>query len=259
MWFLVLAPLAAGLICLAIADLRRQVALSIVACLAALGGLIALWTGRLTDPGTELILPGIRFALSSEGIGVILAGFALLLWLASLLFSLSWFKAHQDNRRYMLLLGATCTGILITFLGGDFLTLFLGFEMMSLASWGLVIHTQTEEAYSAGGLYLYLGVGGGLLLLTSLAMIYHYTGSFAFNPVFPDHAPVDTIALLMLAGFGVKAGMVPVHIWLPEAHPAAPVPASALLSGILIKTGAYGVLRTLGMASSLPKSSVPWA
>lgn len=253
MWFLVLAPLVAGLLCLAIEDLRRQVALSIIACLAAVGGLVSLWTGWLKDPGTELVLPGIRLTLSSEGIGLILAGFALLLWLASLLFSLSWFKAHQDNRRYMMLLGATCTGILITFLGGDFLTLFLGFEIMSLASWGLVIHTQTEEAYSAGGLYLYLGVGGGLLLLTSLAMVYHYTGSFAFNPVFPDHAPVDTIALLMLAGFGVKAGMVPVHIWLPEAHPAAPVPASALLSGILIKTGAYGVLRTLGMASGLPE------
>lgn len=251
MWFLVLAPFAAGILCLAIADLRRQVAVSVVACLIAAGGLVAL--GRLPDPGTELVLPGIKLVLSSEGIGVILAGFAILLWLASLLFSVSWFKPHQDNRRYMLLMGATCTGILITFLGGDFLTLFLGFELMSLASWGLVIHSQKEDAYSAGGLYLYLGVGGGLLLLTSLAMVYHYTGSFAFDAVFPADAPVDTIALMMLAGFGVKAGMVPVHIWLPEAHPAAPVPASALLSGILIKTGAYGVLRTLGLAASVPE------
>jgi len=253
MWFLVLAPFVAGIICLVITDLRRQVALSVAACLAAAGGLFGLWSGRLADPGTELVLPGIRLILSSEGIGVVLAGFALLLWLASLLFSLSWFKPHQDNGRYMLLLGATCTGILITFLGGDFLTLFLGFELMSLASWGLVIHTQSEEAYGAGGLYLYLGVGGGMLLLTSLSLIYYYTGSFAFNAVFPPGAPVETITLLMLAGFGVKAGMIPVHIWLPEAHPAAPVPASALLSGILIKTGAYGILRTLGLASGLPE------
>lgn len=253
MWFLVLAPLVAGILCLALDDLRRQVALSVAACLAVAGGLIAVWIGKLADPGTELILPGLKLVLSSEGIGVVLAGFAILLWLASLLFSLSWFKPHADNRRYMLLMGATCTGILITFLGGDFLTLFLGFELMSLASWGLVIHNQAEEAYSAGGLYLYLGVAGGLLLLTSLALIYYYTGSFAFDAAFPEGVPVETITLLMLAGFGVKAGMVPVHIWLPEAHPAAPVPASALLSGILIKTGAYGVLRTLGLAAGIPE------
>lgn len=253
MWFLVLAPLLAGFLCLAVKDVRRQIAISIIACLAVAGGLIALWTGKLGVYGTELVLPGIRLVLASQGIGLVLAGFAILLWLASLLFSISWFKPHADNSRYMLLLGITCTGILITFLGGDFLTLFLGFEMMSLASWGLVIHTQTDAAYSAGGLYLYLGVAGGLLLLTSLAAIYYYTGSFAFDAVFPEGVPVEIITLMMLAGFGVKAGMVPVHIWLPEAHPAAPVPASALLSGILIKTGAYGVLRTLGLAASLPE------
>lgn len=252
MWYLVLAPLFAGIICLFVTDLRRQVALSVTACLAAGAGLVFSWLGMLSDPGVELILPGIRLSLASEGIGLILAGFALLLWLASLLFSLSWFESHQDNRRYMLLLGATCTGILITFLGGDFLTLFLGFELMSLASWGLVVHTQSEDAYKAGGLYLYLGVAGGMLLLTALAIIYHYTGSFAFDLNFPSHVPVETIALLMLAGFGIKAGMIPVHIWLPEAHPAAPVPASALLSGILIKTGAYGMLRTLGLAANVP-------
>ena len=207
MWLLVLTPLVVGFLCLAIDDLRRQVALSISACLAAAGGLVSLWAGWLTDTGTELLLPGIKLALSSEGIGLILAGFALLLWLASLLFSLSWFKPHQDNSRYFLLMGATCTGILITFVSGDFLTLFLGFELMSLASWGLVAHTQKEDAYNAGGLYLYLGVGGGLLLLTSLAMVYYYTGSFAFDAVFPAHAPVETIVLLMpdsraLAGTG---------------------------------------------------------
>jgi formate hydrogenlyase subunit 3/multisubunit Na+/H+ antiporter MnhD subunit len=253
MWFLVLAPLLAGIICLAVKDLKRQVALSVAACLAVAGGLIGLWTGRLAVTGTEFVLPGIRLSLASQGIGLILAGFALLLWVASLLFSLSWFKPHQDNGRYMLLLGATCTGILITFLGGDFLTLFLGFELMSLASWGLVVHTQSEEAYNAGGLYLYLGVAGGMLLLTALALLYYYSGSFAFDALFSASAPVETIALLMLAGFGIKAGMIPVHIWLPEAHPAAPVPASALLSGILIKTGAYGILRTLGLASGLPE------
>ena len=253
MWFLVLLPLLTGILCMYVEGLKRQVALSITACLVVAAGLIGLWTGRLAASSVELILPGLRLSLASEGIGLILAGFALLLWVASLLFSLSWFKVHQDNRRYMLLLGATCSGILITFLGGDFLTLFLGFELMSLASWGLVVHSQSEEAYNAGGLYLYLGVAGGMLLLTALALIYYYTGSFAFDTAFPVQAPVEIIALLMLAGFGIKAGMIPVHIWLPEAHPAAPVPASALLSGILIKTGAYGILRTLDLAAGLPE------
>src|SRR5690554_2974314 len=109
----------------------------------------------------------------------------------------------------MMLMGATYTGILITFLAGDFITLYLGFELMSLASWGLVVHNQTDESYSAGGMYLYLGVAGGLLILTSLALVYYYTGSFAFDATFPAGAPVEAIALMMIAGFGVKAGMVP--------------------------------------------------
>lgn len=254
MWLFVLTPLLAGFCCLATDNLRRQVALSVIACLLAAAGLVGLACGWLSAGSAQLVLPGMRLSLASEGIGLLLAGAALLLWLASLLFSLSWFKPHQDNRRYMLLMGITCSGILISFLGGDFLTLFLGFEMMSLASWGLVIHTQSDEAYSAGGLYLYLGVAGGLLLMTGLAIYYYYTGSFAFDAVMPAGAPVDMVALLMLVGFGVKAGMVPVHIWLPEAHPAAPVPASALLSGILIKTGAYGILRTMGVAAGFPQT-----
>ena len=253
MWLLVLTPLLAGFMCLAITDLRRQVALSVAACLAVAAGLLGMWTGKLSAAGAELTLPGISMVLSQNKIGVLLAGFATLLWIASLLFSLSWFKPnHWDNRRYMMLMGATYTGILITFLAGDFITLYLGFELMSLASWGLVVHNQTDESYSAGGMYLYLGVAGGLLILTSLALVYYYTGSFAFDATFPAGAPVEAIALMMIAGFGVKAGMVPVHIWLPEAHPAAPVPASALLSGILIKTGAYGILRTLGLTANLP-------
>ncbi|MTI96459.1 MAG: NADH dehydrogenase [Firmicutes bacterium] len=254
MWLLVLTPLLAGSLCLASTNLRRQVTLSVAACLLAAGGLVAMWQGWLSGAGSELVLPGITLSLSTGGIGLVLAGFALILWVASLLFSLSWFKPHQDMRRYMLLLGATCTGILITFLGGDFLTLFLGFELMSLASWGLVVHSQSDEAYRAGGLYLYLGVAGGMLLLTGLSVLYFYTGSFAFDAVMPEGAPLDLVAMLMITGFGIKAGMIPVHIWLPEAHPAAPVPASALLSGILIKTGAYGILRTMGVAASVPET-----
>ena len=252
MWTLILLPLLGGFLCLAMEDLRRQVALSVAACLAVGGGLVAVAVGWLAPASAHLVLPGMELSLSADGLGLLLAGFTLLLWVASLLFSLGWFAPHVDTRRYMLLMGMTCTGILITFLGGDFLTLFLGFELMSLASWGLVIHSQSQQAYQAGGLYLYLGVGGGLLLLTALAVLYYYSGSFAFDAVMPKGAPLEMVALLMLVGFGIKAGMVPVHIWLPEAHPAAPVPASALLSGILIKTGAYGILRTLALTSSVP-------
>ncbi|MCR3923095.1 MAG: complex I subunit 5 family protein, partial [Firmicutes bacterium] len=151
---------------------------------------------------------------------------------------------------YLFLLAtlASCIGVV---LAGDLFTLFLFFEMMTFLSYVLVIHEQNAAAMHAGKVMLYLGVVGGLAILMGILMLYAATGTVDIKPLYDliSHTSLNpyTVMTLFLLGFGVKAGMVPLHIWLPKAHPVAPSPASALLSGLMIKAGAYGIFRVVGM------------
>ena len=120
------------------------------------------------------------------------------------------------------------------------------FEAMSLASYFLVVFDQDDEAISAGWLYFLIAHAGTLLVLIGFLLLYANTGSLDFAS-FRDAtlpAPLASIVfLLAFFGFGAKAGMVPLHIWLPRAHPAAPSHVSALLSGVMIKIGVFGIVK----------------
>lgn len=182
-------------------------------------------------------------------------------FLFAALFATVWFLAtaystvymsheHAQNRYYVFLLSTLghCLGVV---LAGDLFTLFLFFELMTFSSYVLVIHTETPEAMQAGAVTLYMGVAGGLCLLMGIFLIYHAVGTLDIRPMFEaiEHTALNpyVVIILFLVGFGIKAGMIPLHIWLPKAHPVAPSPASALLSGIMIKAGAYGIFRVVGM------------
>ena len=120
-------------------------------------------------------------------------------------------------------------------------------ELMTLASYFLVIFEQDKkESVQAGYLYFLIAHMGTALIMIGFLVLYGNTGSFDFssfrNASVPQ-ATKDLVFLLAFFGFGAKAGIVPLHIWLPRAHPAAPSHASALLSGVMIKTAVYGIVR----------------
>jgi hydrogenase-4 component B len=192
-------------------------------------------------------LAGIDMSLQVDLFGSVFTLFSAAVWFLAVLASIPYIRNDLKQTRYFVFLIMTLGGCLGVFLSGDFLSLFLFFELMTLAAYALVVHNQTGEALAAGGNYLYLGVLGGLSLLTGIILLNVYTGSVLIFPALQNlvvhREAAIIIAMLMIAGFGVKAGMVPLHIWLPQAHPVAPAPASALLSGIMIKTGAYGIIR----------------
>jgi len=170
------------------------------------------------------------------------------IWFLATLFSLSYMTHESRHSRYYIFYLLSLGGCLGVFLTADLFSLFFFFELMSIASYLLVIHTQTEEAMKAGKLYLFLGVGGGLCIIAASAMIYWFVGTVELTPMLEQIIVLPArhlILVLLIIGFGIKAGMVPLHIWLPKAHPVAPAPASALLSGIMIKTGAYGIIRVV--------------
>lgn len=210
-------------------------------CAAELALALVL-TGRV---GTELALPALGLSLRVTGLGALLCCVACTLWLGTALTSPSYFSHHGAHRaRYdffwLITLGALC-GV---FLAGELLTLFVFFEVMSFTSWVWVAQNETPGALRAARVYLGVAVFGGMALLMGLYLLYAAFGTLdlaALGAVEPQPW-LYAAGALMLVGFGAKAGMFPLHLWLPMAHPVAPAPASALLSGILTKSGVYGVL-----------------
>lgn len=200
-------------------------------------------TVRVSLP--DFLYIGLEFELNS-----LTVFFALLFacaWVAASVYSIKYMEHEQSPGRFYAFLQLTLTGCLGVVLAADLLTLFLFFELMTLCSWVLVIHKEDKPAMDAGNLYLYLGVIGGLILLMGIFLLYNATGSTAFSAI-PEMVSANSrlvlaMGICFLIGFGIKAGIAPLHIWLPKAHPVAPTPASALLSGIMIKTGAYGLFR----------------
>ena len=152
-----------------------------------------------------------------------------------LVYSIKYIK--KDNHGYypslLLAMGFT----LGSFLSGDLLTFYIFFEMTTLFSFFLVMYRGTERARRAGFMYLIMCFIGGALILISAFIVYLQEGNY-------DMENLNGISsLLFLLGCLIKAGAFPLHFWLPEAHPVAPSPISALLSGIIIKIGLYGIVR----------------
>jgi hydrogenase-4 component B len=127
----------------------------------------------------------------------------------------------------------------------NMISFMLSWEIMSLSSFFLVIYNYEErENRKAGYLYFVFSHIGAMFIFAAFGLIYAHTGNFAFalNKEIPESIKI-IIFVLSFIGFGSKAGVFPFHIWLPHAHPAAPSHISAVMSGVMIKTGIYGILR----------------
>lgn len=170
------------------------------------------------------------------------------MWFCAALISPQYFKGHHNVGRYYFFFLVTLGATMGVFLSADLITTFIFFEIMSFASYMWVIHEQDKEAMSAGKTYLTIAVLGGMVLLMGLFLLYSITGTLVISELYDavvsagSSAKLYVSAFCMLFGFGAKAGLFPMHIWLPKAHPVAPAPASALLSGVLTKSGVFGML-----------------
>lgn len=220
--------------------------------LAAVGLMYPLIAkGRILIFEIPMIITPLNLTFRVDGLGFLIALIASFVWLMATIFALEYMKHEKNQGRFFAFFMLTLVGTIGVPLVGDLLSLLIFFELMSLASYVLVVHTQTDEAYSAGNLYLYLGIFGGMCLLTGMGLFYYNSGSLSIAPqtdlIENFNNYYIAAGLLMVIGFGIKAGAAPLHIWLPKAHPVAPAPASALLSGIMIKTGAYGIIRVVNM------------
>lgn len=168
------------------------------------------------------------------------------IWLLTTYYSVQYLTKFKNRNRYFTFFILTLSSTIGIFISQDLLNLFTFFELMSLSSYLLVIHDEDQYSHKAGASYIAAAVIGGLFLLMGLFLLYDYTGTLDID-LLPGRIEQMgsiryVIAALMLVGFGVKAGMVPLHVWLPQAYTAAPSSASAVLSGVLSKTGVFGIL-----------------
>ncbi|MDE7326940.1 MAG: hypothetical protein K2N63_11835 [Lachnospiraceae bacterium] len=193
---------------------------------------------------------GLTFAM--DGFRALYLVILSFMWMTAMVFSPEYMLGHKNLRRYylftLLTLGATA-GV---FLAADLITLFLFFEVMSFTSYVWVAQEETKGALRAAETYLAVAVLGGMVMLMGLFLLYHLTKTLSLQELRESCVAVRERGVLfaagcmMLFGFGAKAGMFPLHIWLPKAHPVAPAPASALLSGVLTKAGIFGIILLSG-------------
>lgn len=239
----VLLPLLA-LATIAHTRLRRLALVAAPLPLAALG---VLGEGALALPrllvGTGFGVDAVnRPLLLLAGVGWILAG----------AFAGTSIRRHERGFHACWLL--TLGGSAVALLGADLVTFYLGYVAMTLAAYGLVVHARSDAAWRAGRVYLVLALSGEALVLAGLLMLGAAHGNVGFAAL-AALEPVPIAPGLLMLGFAVKLGAVPLHVWLPLAHPVAPVPASAVLSGLLVKAGLLGMLRFVP-APALPPAEL---
>lgn len=199
----------------------------------------------------ELFIPGFcgfGLHLELDGFRLVYLLIAVLMWSVSGIFSKEYMAHYKNRRRYYIFFWATFLATAGVFLSADLFTTFIFFEIMSFTSYVWVAFDEKKESLRAAETYLAVAVIGGMVMLMGIFLLYSLTGTLEIDRLHQAAAEVTDKKMLyiagglMLFGFGAKAGSFPLHIWLPKAHPVAPAPASALLSGILTKTGIFGII-----------------
>lgn len=210
----------------------------------------ALVVSLLMVPGASVELPWLLLGshLGFDETARVFLFFTALLWLVAGVYSVGYFSESCSRARFLSWFLLAMAGNLGLIVAQDIVLFYTFFTLMSFASYGLVIFQRTSEALRAGRIYIMLAVLGEVILFAALVLAARAAGNIEFAAVqsaLAEAALRDWIIGLMLFGFGIKAGVIGLHVWLPLAHPVAPTPASAVLSGAMISAGLLGWLRVL--------------
>ena len=246
-------PLAMLLACIGRSGRERMLSWLVLAPLPAVAAAM-LAAGQ---PPLLLSPDRLRFGLALAAPQALLLGAAAVLWSAAGAYAATYLRHQAHGGRFAVFWLLTLTGSLGVFIAADLASFYLAFALVSIAAWGLVVHDGTPRARRAGAIYLVLAVLGEIFLLAGFILLAVETpgDSLAIADVMaalPDSPRRGPALVLLIAGFGLKAGLVPLHIWLPIAHPAAPMPASAVLSGAIVKAGVVGLLVFLPLGRAMP-------
>lgn len=258
-WMLVpmALPILAGLCMLCLPVFKKNgLARRAAAAAALLLHTVVVWM-LILKGGSSLLLFHLTDKLPVyfriDGVSALFAGLTSFIWLMAGLFAFGYMKHEEREEQYFgcfLLVLGILTGL---DLSGNLITMYLFYELMTVSSFPLVFHSRTHEAVMAGLKYLFYSIAGAFLALFGIFFLYSCSDTLAFTAggvldpeLFAGREGIVLLAVFCtLVGFGAKAGMFPLHSWLPAAHPVAPAPASAVFSGIITKSGVLAIIRVV--------------
>ncbi|MGH6623468.1 MAG: proton-conducting transporter membrane subunit [Burkholderiaceae bacterium] len=254
-WLLIAVPgvpLALLAACLFGSARERMLSLLVIAPLPALLAALFAVNWPLLQLGTGLYRPALALDLP----GAVLLGAAALLWSAAGAYAASYQRDQPNSGRFVVCWLMALTGCLGVFVAADMATLYLMLAVMTLGATGLVFQDESSPARRAAAMYVALALFGESLVLVGMVLLVAATPGdtllirdcVAALPAAPDR---NLILTLLIVGFGIKAGLVPLHVWMPLAHAAAPMPASAVLSGAVVKAGIIGLIRFVPVDAAL--------
>jgi len=199
-----------------------------------------------------VLLPGLELVLRTGPLSLLFVTLSTILWLVTTIYAIGYLEGSPHRSRFFGFFSLCVTATVGVALSGNLITFLIFYELLTLSTYPLVVHRGTEEARRAGQAYLVYTIAGGALLLLGTVWLYSITGTLEFTPrgflggIDAAHRPALIIIFAMLiAGFGVKAALVPLHGWLPQAM-VAPAPVSALLHAVaVVKAGAFGIVRVV--------------
>ncbi|MCK0209702.1 complex I subunit 5 family protein [Starkeya koreensis] len=225
--------------------------------LLAVAPLPGLATALVAPGGTLLLAPApFRLVLALDAPGALLLGGAALLWSAAGLYARAYMREETGRAGFAIWWLLTMAGSLGVFVVADMTSFYLMFSLVSLSAYGLVMHESSARAERAGFFYIALALLGeacllfGFVLLATAGPVGNQLIADAVSTLDASPWRAATLTLLIL-GFGLKMGLAPLHVWMPLAHPVAPMPASAVLSGIVVKAGVIGLIRFLPFGTPL--------
>lgn len=250
----VLLPIIAGVLLMLIKFKKRETMLAYVFVVLAIDLASVIWITLQPESSLELSLFWIAEGLHTYfHVDIMSKIFALLVAFVWILAAMAAFEymGHEKNEErffcFYMIVGGVLSALCFS---GNLFTMYVFYELMTLTSMPLVMHSLTHEAIMAGLKYLFYSVAGAFMVLFGFFLFAAEGNGLYFTPggVLDTTNPSGVMLLavfLMILGFGTKAGMFPMHGWLPTAHPVAPAPASAVLSGIITKAGVLGIIRSV--------------
>jgi formate hydrogenlyase subunit 3/multisubunit Na+/H+ antiporter MnhD subunit len=219
----------------------------------------ALAAALLAPAGTSLVLPEppFRMTLLLDVPGAVLLGVAALLWISAGAYASAYLRDDPNAGRFAEWWLLTLTGNLGVFMAADLISFYLTYSVVSLAAYGLIVHDGTGSSLRAGIIYVALAVlGEALLLMAFVFLAVAVDGSSLLIrdavAALPNSPRRDTAMALLILGFGLKIGLAPLHVWMPLAYTATPIPAAAVLSGAAVKAGLIGFIRFLPFSVAMP-------
>ena len=225
-----------------------------------IGAFIIYFTGKISENLRNLLATCIsastlyfaweytNFDELSKIFTLIMAGIGFLITI----YSIGYFKGKEYANRYFFFLFLMQGALLGVTTSNDFASFYLFWELMTFTSYLLVIHEQTQKALRAGYKYFIMCTSGAYIMLFAILTLHAKLGSFDFSIISQNlhllsPSLLFSLLIMFIIGFGVKAGLVPMHSWLPDAHPVAPSSISAPMSGILTKAGIYGLILVVSL------------